>query len=124
MRCRIAGQFDGKTDEKKRGKARGAGAGGGTERGEEIWGYGRVAGKKFPDEFSRRSDLGRRILTPVLRRREKETDIKERRGGEKKERARRKEKPLKRALRRLYFSRPPDFGDQIRKPYYLNFFAL
>lgn len=52
---------------KKKGAKRGRG-GGETEGREEIWGYRRVAGKKFPDEFSRRLNLGRRILTPVLRR--------------------------------------------------------
>lgn len=104
---------------KKRAKREGG------ERG--IWGCRRAVGKKFPDEFSRRSDLGRRILTPVSRRREKETDVKERRGI-RRENERRERKAIKaRAPKTPFFPaplRPSDFGDQIRKPYYLNFFAL
>lgn len=94
LRCRIAGQFDGKADEKK-----------GQSGGKRIWGYKRAVGKKFPDEFSRRSNPGRRILTPVSRRWKKENRRKGTAGHEKEETREEKEKPLKRALRRLHFSR-------------------
>lgn len=138
FRCGAARRFKGSTARDAVSQVSSSTAGRGTKKGPTIERRKGGGGRRRRCRGRRRGRNSRTSFLDVWRpagkkpdashddEREKEKSARDRKGKRARERVR-KEKPLKLALRRPHFSRhlyePSDFGDQIRRPYYLNFFT-